>query len=136
MTYVEVLEKFGLPASLEDRDEIRSLLSERIELERSGGAGEEMLRVLCMQLFSIGVVDDALLIWEAKESSFDAGCGLDIQFVCGAGLKATTDFLGRSTDPLAAQASKYLQECVKAGDFADWNPHKELTHCKQYFGVS
>ena len=96
MTSSEALQKFGLPASPQYHDEIRRLLADEIELEKRGESGEEMLRTLCVQLFSLGAVEDALLIWEAKRSSFDAGCGLDIQFLCGAGLPATKAFLARS----------------------------------------
>ena len=60
------------------------------------GMSEEMLRTLCIQLFSLGVAEDSLLIWDAKQSSFDAGCGLDVQFLCGAGLEATKEFLSGS----------------------------------------
>jgi len=136
MTYEEVLKKFGLPASLKVRDEIRRLLVEETERERRGEAGEEMLRTLCVQLFSLGVVDDALLIMEAKESSFDAGCGLDIQFICGAGLKPTKEYLARSTAPSAAVALNYLHECEIAGDFTEWTPQKTLGDYRRYFNVS
>ena len=134
MNYEEALKKFGLPASPSDHDEIRRALAQEIEHERRGEAGEEMLRALCVQLFSLGVVDDALLIWEAKQSSFDAGCSLDIQFVCGAGLKATTDFLAGSASPTAATALKYVRECEAAGDFMDWTPQSTLSEYQRYFG--
>jgi hypothetical protein len=44
----------------------------------------EPLKMLCIQLFSAGIPSDALLIYKAKMSSFDAGCYIDIQLVCGA----------------------------------------------------
>ena len=77
MTSDEALLKFGLPASPQCRYEIRRLLAEEIEREKEGKSGEEMLRTLCLQLFSLGVAEDTLLIWDAKQSSFDAGCGLE-----------------------------------------------------------
>jgi hypothetical protein len=82
MNYEEALQEFGLPASSNQRNDIRRLLVEETERERRGDGQPEILRTLCVQLFSIGEVEDALLIWSAKESSFDMGCGLDIQFLC------------------------------------------------------
>ena len=136
MTYEEALKRFGLPALPRDREEIRRLLSEETERERRGEAGKEMLRTLCMQLFSLGVPEDSLLIWNAKESSFDASCGLDVQFLCGAGLEATKQFLSHSTTPGAPAALEYLKKCEHAGDFADWSPQKCLTDYRRYFGLN
>ena len=104
MTSSEAFQKFGFPASPRHRAEIRQLLIEEIEREKQGQSGEEMLRTLCVQLFSLGDVEDALLIWDARRSSFDAGCGLDVQFLCGAGLSATKAFLAASKSPSASAA--------------------------------
>lgn len=133
MTFDEALQRFGLPSSAHHRDELRSLLADEIEREGRHESGEEMLRTLCVQLFSLGVVEDALLIWQAKESSFDAHCGLDIQFLCGAGLAATKDYLAQSKVPSASAALKYLTECERAGDFADWTPEKTVSVYRRYF---
>ena len=135
MTYDEALQKFGLPASPESRDRIRRLLAGQIELEKREEGGEEMLRVLCLQLFSLGSVEDALLIWEAKQSSFDACCGLDIQLLCGAGLEATKGFLAKSGDPAAPAALDYLIECEEAGDFEGWLPRQSIDHYRKYYGI-
>lgn len=133
MTSSEALQKFGLPASPQYHDEIRRLLADEIELEKRGESGEEMLRTLCVQLFSLGAVEDALLIWEAKRSSFDAGCGLDIQFLCGAGLPATKAFLARSDTRSAAAALEYLTACQKGGDFDDWTPQSTIEQYRAYY---
>jgi hypothetical protein len=135
MTSGEALQRFGLPGSRHHRDEICQILSEEIERERRGESGEEMLRTLCLQLFSLGVVDDALLIWHAKQSSFDAGCGLDVQFLCGAGLAATKEYLARSSAPPASAALKYLTECEQTGDFADWTPQASIGQYSSYYGL-
>ena len=136
MTYEEALKKFGLPAAQIHGDEIRSLLANEIQRERDGEAGEEMLRTLCVQLFSLGHVDDALLIWDAKQSSFDASCGLDIQFVCGAGLEPTKNFLAHCAAPPATAALEYLRECEATGDFEEWTPQKTLSDYQRYFGLN
>ena len=46
-----------------------------------------------MQLFANGDVTDSLPIWRAKRSGQDLFTMLDNQFLCGAGLQPTTDFL-------------------------------------------
>jgi len=135
MTSSDALQKFGLPASPQHRDEIRRLLTEEIEREKRGESGEEMLRTSCLQLFSLGIADDALLIWDAKQSSFDAGCGLDVQFLCGAGLAATKEYLAKSSAPSASAALKYLTECEQTGDFADWTPQASIEQYRRYYRI-
>lgn len=135
MTSSETFQKFGFPASPQHRAEIRQLLAEEIEREKRGQSGEEMLRTLCVQLFSLGVVEDALLIWDAKQSSMDAGCSLDVQFLCGAGLPATREFLARSSAPTATAALEYLSECEQTGDFDDWTPQSSIEQYLSYYGL-
>jgi hypothetical protein len=135
MTSSEAFQRFGFPASSQHRAEIRQLLAEEIEREKQGSGGEEMLRTLCVQLFSLGVVEDALLIWDAKRSSFDAGCGLDVQFLCGAGLSVTKEFLGKSSAPSAVAALEYLSECEQTGDFDDWTPQSTTEQYRTYYGL-
>lgn len=135
MTYTEILETFGLPATPVYREEIRRLLVEEIERERHGGSGEEMLRILCLQLFSLGAADDSLLIWDAKQSSFDAGCGLDVQFLCGAGLDVTKHFLAKSDVQSASAALEYLTKCEQSGDFDGWTPQKTLADYRRYYRI-
>jgi hypothetical protein len=137
MTYQELFQKFGLPASPHSRDEICQLLSQEIEREREGSAeiDREVSRMLCLQLFSLGIAADALLIWDAKESSFDAHFGIDVQFLCGAGLEATKAFLAGSRAPSASDALEYLTECEQAGDFADWTPQSRIDQYRRYYSL-
>jgi hypothetical protein len=133
MTCKQALQTFGLPASPVYREQIRHLLAEEIEFAKRGEDGEEMLRILCIQLFSLGVVEDALLIWEAKCANFDAGSSLDIQFLCGAGLQATRDFLAGSSAPAAVKALSCLNECEKTGDFEGFSPTAWITQYRKYY---
>jgi hypothetical protein len=135
MTNREALQKFGLPASPQHREEIRRLLTKEIKREKRGGSGEEMLRTLCLQLFSLGIVEDSLLIWDAKQSSFDAGCGLDVQFLCGAGFEATKAHLAASSAPSASAALERLTECQQSGDFDNWTPQASIEQYRRYYGV-
>lgn len=136
MTYSETLQKFGLPASPAHRDEVRRLLAEEIELARNWKSREEMLRTLCAELFSMGAVEDSLLIWDAKRSNMDAGFSVDVQFLCGAGLDVTKQFLAKSSAPSAAAALEYLVECEQTGDFDDWTPQKTLAESRRYYRIS
>ncbi len=136
MTNNEALQKFGLPASAQCRDEIRRLLEDEIEREKRNESGyEEMLLTLCLQLFSLGVVDDALLIWKAKQINFDTHCGLDVQFLCGAGLAATKEYLLKSEDLSAADALEYLTKCEQTRDFEDWTPQASIKQYRRYYGL-
>ena len=136
MTYDQALHRFGLPASPSDHDEICRLLEAEVELARRSQDREEMLRTLCVLLFSLGCVEDSLLIWAAKRSNFDAGCGLDIQFLCGAGLPATKAFLARSDASVAAEALRYLTKCEATGDFDGFSPEAWVAQYRQYYRLS
>lgn len=94
-----------------------------------------MLRSLCSQLFSPRIAEDALLIWDAKQSSFDAGCGLDVQLLCGAGLATTKEYLARSGAPSASAVLEYLTECEQSSDFADWIPQATIDQYRSYYGL-
>ena len=135
MTYDEALQKFGLPALPQHREEIRQLLLEEIELARKSEDREEMLRTLTLELFSIGMVEDSVLIWKAKQSSFDASFTVDIQSICGAGLAETKEYLAQSTDPSAPEALDYLTECEQTGDFVGWTPQWTIDQYREYYGV-
>jgi hypothetical protein len=147
MTSDEALQKFGLPASPEYRDEIRDLLTNEINLEKKRfvaneaeldviGRGEiETLRTFCLQLFSLGFPDDSLLIWDAKESTWDNHCSIDVQLLCGAGISATKTFLATSKADTAQAALQYIIECEQSGDFTDWTPQTTIDYYRQYYGL-
>ena len=93
MNSEELISKYGLPARKESREEIRALLRIEIEKEVEDEEGDtDTFRCLIAQLFSIGNVEDFTLIWEAKSISFDLMCGMDVQFLCGAGLNETIEY--------------------------------------------
>ena len=74
-------------------------------------------------MYQIGNLDDVLLLWSAKHVNFDTGCGFDIQFLVGAGVDSTIEYLVKSHNPDAHDALCYIRECQKAGDFdnlSDW----------------
>jgi len=136
MTYNDVLLKFGLPAQPQFRDEIRQLLMDEIELANEWKDRQEMLRLLTLQLFSIGNVEDSLLIWDAKQSNFDTSIIVDIQTVCGAGLVETKEYLALLNDPSAKEALEYLIECEQSGDFIGWKPQTSINAYREYYSLS
>ena len=136
MNAQESLQRFSLVPSDDSLTEIRALLAAEAEAERSGNECEEDLALLCcVQLFSRGLLEDVERIWEAKDSGFDLGCNLDAEFLCGAGLAETKDFLAHGPFPAAAKALAYIETCQRNGAFADFSPKAHLQEYRRYFGV-
>lgn len=133
MTSDDAIQQFGLPTQPAHRETLLRLLSEEIEREQAETGDQELLRTLCAQLFSIGTAEDSLAIWAAKDCNFDTMCGIDVQFLCGAGLEATKEFLATSSAPVAAHALKYLVECEQSGDFLEFSPAKCLSEARFYY---
>jgi hypothetical protein len=130
----ELLARFGLVPTATDIAEIRLLIAASIADDQRDS--NEPLKTLCVQLFSAGNPADALLIYEAKTSSFDAGCYIDIQLVCGAGLEPTKAFLFGSNEPKAKELLAVLQNGISAGDFDDFTPERQLNSYRHYYGLS
>jgi len=82
------------------------------------------LKDCCVLLFKSGNLDDALLIWDAKESGFDAHCSIDVQLLCGQGLEETKQHLTNLKSPEAEEALEYIIECEETGDFEGFSPDK------------
>ena len=136
MDISESLKKYGLVPSDEVLRHIRALFSKEADAERNDIPRVEDLALLCcVQLFSRGYLEDILRIWDAKQSGFDLGTYLDIQFLCGAGLEPTKRFLSSHESQAAADALQYLQECEQAGDFDDFSPEAYLEDYRRYFGA-
>lgn len=134
MNVGESLRRFGLVPTDEALPEIRRLLAQEAAAERSGKGREEDLALLCcVQLFSRGLLEDVLRIWDAKSAGFDLGSYLDIQFLCGAGLDETKRFLRSSATPAATAALRRIEECEDAGDFDGFSPAAHLATWRDYF---
>lgn len=88
---VAQLEKYTLAPDPKLAEEMREIIHQEIGNEDRDDNG--ILKLSCSQLFSIGQVEDSLLIWKAKRSDFDAACYLDIRLLCGASLGETKEFL-------------------------------------------
>lgn len=108
------LVRFGLPADPADLPAIRAELTAQIALESAaqGDGNTARMRTLCAQLFCAGHPGDALLIWRAKQASFDAACSIDAELLCAAGLEETLAHLSRQIGPAAAAARAYLLQAA------------------------
>jgi hypothetical protein len=138
MNVEESLRRHGLRPDESSLPAIRQMLNEEAQAEREGRGRdrEEDLALLCaVQLFSAGQVDDALLIWRAKQSGFDLGCYLGVQLLCGPGLSETKAALSERDESDAAEALAYIQKCEQAGDFDGFSREGLLNEYTAYFGV-
>jgi hypothetical protein len=125
------LERYTLNPDPQFAEEIREII--RQEIANENREDNEILKLSCMQLFSIGQVEDSLLIYKAKESSFDASLYLDIQFLCGAGFDATKDFLSQQNTPEATEALDHLLACEEGGDFDGFSVESQNKEHHRYF---
>ncbi|MBO9555112.1 hypothetical protein [Cellulomonas sp.] len=129
----ELLRRYGTRPDDADLDEIRRLL----DTQRALGPDADTLtmKLLCVQLFNAGHVEDVLRIWQAKESGFDAHCSIDVQLLCGTGLDATRRHLAAVPGEVAQQALTYLEECVRSGDFDEFDVEDRAAWYDQYYRV-
>jgi hypothetical protein len=111
------------------------MLRDQTEAERrSQGDGDTtLMKLCCVQLFNAGVLDDVPLIWQAKEASWDAHNSIDVQLLCGAGLKETKDYLVAEQSEDASAALAYLLSCEEAGDFTDFSVERQSRWYAEYY---
>jgi hypothetical protein len=128
------LSRFGLPCKLSDRDTIVAELEEQIRLEDDEIGDQFLMRLLCAQLFSIGLVEDSILIWRAKSCNFDTCLGIDVQFLCGAGLLQTKEYFYRDGSDLALEALDYIAECES--DFLKFNIESVICYACEYYRIA
>ncbi len=86
--------------------------------ENDDGEYFESIYWCSLFLYKIGAVDDVNILWKAKNIDFDTYCAFDIQFLVGAGLDETIEYLQSKSDQDSKKALHYILECKAAGDFA------------------
>jgi hypothetical protein len=126
--------RFGLPAKPADRSAIIAALEEQICREADEAGDQFLMRLLCAQLFSLGVAEDALLVWRAKSCNFDTHCGIDVQFLCGAGLEQTKEFLRGEGSDAALEALNYIAKCES--DFAEFTVERVLQQAQTFYRIT
>lgn len=132
MTEDESLRRYGLRPSAADLPHIREMLLAEAALDQQD-ADTELMKLCSFQLFDAGQLDDVLVIWHAKEASFDAHCSIDVQLLCGAGLDATKAYLKAHSSADAASALHYLRECEAAGDFDGFSVAEQTRWRAEYY---
>lgn len=98
---------------------LRTILEREVSYRETGGCLEyfENLYWCAFLLWRVGEVVDVIPLWRAKNIDFDTGCGLDVQFLVGAGLDETIRYLRSTPGSEAHAALDYILECKKIGDF-------------------
>lgn len=129
------LRRFGLRPSTHDLDEVRQILRTRTALERrrQGDGDAELMKLCCVQLFTVGLIDDVRAIWLAKESSFDAHCSIDAQLLCGAGLGQTKISLADEHSPWTTDVLGYLLRWEAGGGFVDFSAASPADRYRDYY---
>lgn len=127
----QVIETYGLTPQIEHLQTIRTLLQE--ECANTGREDHEYMRLLCMQLFSLGQIEDTRLIWQAKRLSMDSFVMIDVQLLCGAGLEQTKLYLLDIDEEEATAELAYLEKCESAGDFEDFSKEEWIEQAKLYY---
>lgn len=136
MNIEDHIERYGLTPNEKDLPFIRNLLAEETKKASPWNhedGDEELMRLCCIQLFSKGNLSDTLLIWQAKCANMDAGCMIDVQFLCGAGLEETKTYLQGINQDNARDALAYLLECEETGDFEGFSVENWMEFYRNYF---
>lgn len=134
----ESLRRYGLRPSGRELDAVRALLDVEAGKERraQGDGDTELMKLCCVQLFNAGEVGDALAIWRAKTSSWDAHCSIDVQLLSGAGLAETKAFLSAQHSEEARAALQWLLYREAAGDFKDFSvAERSAWYATYYLGA-
>ncbi|GKV54480.1 hypothetical protein NCCP2222_04270 [Sporosarcina sp. NCCP-2222] len=127
-----VLDQYGLEPDRIYSENIRTLLRE--EIDNKDAEDNDYLKTLCIMLFSIGAVEDSLLIWEAKQKNFDTSCYIDVQLLCGAEYDATLDYLLTAASEEAVETMDYLMNHEET-DFASFSKGEIMNDYKRYYGI-
>lgn len=105
------------------------------EINNEDAEDNEYLKTLCIMLFSIGEVEESLLIWEAKQKNFDTSCYIDVQLLCGAGFNSTIDYLVTVANKEAIQEMNDPRK-RKDTDFVSFSKCEMINNYKQYYGMN
>ncbi|WP_205633073.1 hypothetical protein [Enhygromyxa salina] len=137
VTEDEILARFGLRPPAEALPEIRQLLiAETAKERRSQGEGDtDLMRVCCVQLFFAGTLADTPLIWSAKSASMDANGAIDVQMLCGPGLRETKAYLRAQPGELALGALTRILEGEAWGEFEDFSVEAEQRRHAAWYGL-
>lgn len=81
--------------SEEHHAEVLKRLRQEIQ---SPSEDRDVLKQLCVQVYSYGCPEDAIVIWNAKRLDFDAGISIESELLIGAGLDKTIEHVLENED--------------------------------------
>lgn len=136
MNVEQSIKIYGLQPKTSNLDQIRRILREEIERERhqQGLGNTELIKLCCIQLFSVGQLGDVNLIWQAKTASMDSDGSVDIQLLCGAGLGETKKFLRKLNLDWSRAALTRIEECEESRDFDGFSTAEQMKFYREYYG--
>ena len=85
-----------------------------VDVNQYGRVFFEQIYWCALYLYRIGEIDDMELMWRAKTINFDLYCAFDVQFLVGAGVDQTLEYLESKG---LGEAKTYMLECRDAGAF-------------------
>ena len=127
--------RFGVPARPADHAAVVAALEDQIRLEVDEAGDQFLMRLLCGLLFSLGRAEDSLLVWRAKQCNFDTHCGIDVAFLCGAGLEETKAYLAATGTGEATAALEYIRHCEACGNFTGFGVADTVAELRRFYGA-
>jgi len=80
----------------------------------------EQLYWCALLLYLIGSPADAALMWEGKQINMDTACGFDVQFLVGAGVDETTQYLETHGQKEPAEYLKSMKDHGEFDNLSQW----------------
>lgn len=105
------------------------LKQEMLEREEDSYEDFELFYWCIFLLYRIRRVEDSLLIWRAKQLDFDASIGVEGNFLIGAGLEQTKEYLKTLQTDEACAFLSYLEE----GCREKWKEIVDEDYQKEWF---
>ena len=145
-TCAAAVEQYGLPPRSELCAEIKAQFDSLAgEVDADGAAGTmnavgeeaamDLLRCYSAMLSSLGDADETTHLWMTREKSAKLREGLEIKFLCGAGIELTRGHLQGLPGKSATKAMDELNACAEAEDLDTWTVQDWLDYYHCYFGT-
>lgn len=129
----ESLELFGVIPNSEFIPKIRNILRKEITKGKQGKIDSELIMLCCVQLFSKRSYEDILLIWEAKQVSFDTAISIEIQLLCSNGIDNTKKYLRELSTNLSDEIIKSIESSEKYEDFMGFSYETQMEYYIDYY---
>jgi hypothetical protein len=117
----ELLKDIAPEAAAAHHELLRDIFRVEMEHRRAGGDDEyfENLYWCAFLLNQVGDPSDVPMMWEAKHIDFDTASGFDVQFLLGAGVEPTLEYLRRQgLADLARELSEFPELHEDLGQWA------------------